>query len=39
MRIMKKEVLDVVSAIPYGKVLSYGRVAELVDIQFGIKSS
>jgi methylated-DNA-protein-cysteine methyltransferase-like protein len=36
---MKKEVLDIVSWIPYGKVLSYGRVAELVNIQHDLKIS
>lgn len=36
---MKQELLDIVSTIPYGKVTSYGKVAEQLDIQYDIKTS
>ena len=35
---MKVELLEIISRIPYGKVTSYGKVAEQLDIQYNIKT-
>ena len=36
---MKVELLEIISRIPYGKVTSYGKVAEQLDIHYNIKTS
>ncbi len=37
--LMKTEILEILTWIPFGRVTSYGHVAELLDIHFGIKTS
>ena len=36
---MKREIFDIILTIPRGRVVSYGQVAEQLDIQYDIKTS
>lgn len=36
---MKNEILEITTRIPYGRICSYGYVAELLDTEFGIHTS
>lgn len=36
---MKAEIMEIMTWIPYGRVTTYGHVAELLDIHYGMKTS
>lgn len=37
--LMKAEIMQIMTEIPYGRVTTYGHVAEILDVDYGIKTS